>query len=137
MNAKQTLKTVGIGLVLLLAGTGCEFYAADGNEAFSIAVAYDDGATAVYGRSYVYDVAVRDAYGRPIPGALVSLALDGAGGVAQTQTGMEGIATFEFEALPGTAFYLSVQSPWHLPSAVSDVAGDNSFQTYWVTLSDH
>jgi len=137
MNAKRWLKTGGLGLGLLLLGPGCEYYAEVSDSASPVIVAYDDGVLVAVGQRYVYDVGVMDVYGRPVPGAVVSLSLQGADGAAQVQTGVEGIATFEFDAAPGTPLYISVQSAWHLPSAVSDVAGDNGYQAYWVTLADY
>lgn len=133
---QRAVKVGGIGLALLLAGAGCEFGAAVSNSDGSAVVVYEDGAVAPAERRYIYDVLVVDVFNRPVPGAQVALWLEDAGTVGQTTTGMEGVVSFDFAAFPGTAFYISAQSGRYLPAAVSDRAGDRSYRTYILTLTD-
>jgi len=139
VNAMKTMSRAAVGTIaaaLLLMGAGCEFGAVISNTDGSAVVVYEDGSLTPVEQRYVYDVVVVDAFNRPVPGAQVALWLENSGTVGRTTTGMEGVVSFDFAAIPGTAFYISAQSGRHLPAAVSDRAGDRSYQTYILTMSD-
>jgi len=133
---RSAVQAGGVGLALLLTGSGCEFGAAVSSSEGAAVVVYDEGAVGPVEQRYIYDVLVVDAYNRPVPGAQVTLWLEDAGTVGRTVTGMEGVVSFDFVALPGTAFYIGAQSGRYLPAAVTDRAGDVSYRTYILTMSD-
>lgn len=134
MRIDTLLEAIGACAMLLLTA-GCEFDAAVSDDHGGAAVAYEEGVQAPVEQRYVYDVLVVDAANRPVPGAQVSLWLEDSGATTWATTGMEGVVSFDFAATPGAALYISAQSGRHLPAAVADRAGMQSYQTYILTMS--
>lgn len=132
----ETLLSVFWGCMVLLLTSGCEFDAAVSDNDSGPTVVYSEGAQATPEQRFIYDVMVVDAANRPVPGAQVSLWLEDSGETIWATTGMEGVVSFDFAATPGAALYISAQSGRHLPAAVTDRTGMQSYQTYILTMAE-
>lgn len=87
-------------------------------------------------RDYTYTVVVQNTRGHPVPGAVVTLTLEGYGGLSPVYTSTAGTAAFDFRVPPNTSFGIGVQSTAYLPAAVYDRTGANHSRTFHIVVAD-